>query len=735
MARVLVILTLVALAAWLLWPAAGPVGFAPAATNDAPVAPARVEGVAAARSEPPGANPVRREIAEEEDADAFVCTDEDGEPIAGAVRDGVVVEVRDADGEPCANCRIGVYWRKGFGRYGWDRGRTAPDGTFATTVHEVRFFEMLELQHPTLGGLESHATPIATAHDPGRVVYMVARLATVSFTVGDLDGAPVAGAAIECSSTPEPPAPRVTLLVPATPEAVTDEHGRATMQLPVGAGEVVAKLGEQRPAQEVLLHVPPAGCEVDLLALPTAGRREVVVEAVLPPGAEPVRFTHAWCRAELPVPKSPLVIGCETKQRDYPMQAIDAVTWRTHVDPLPWLVSLRTGDGWQRSERVAVGQSHVRLVLAAAPERHDGPTTELLVTVLDVDGSPEGGANVRLHLTPDVVHGSDRQTDRTGRVVLRTPANGKRACVSARDYKRPFSIVGPVELLPGRQELTIRLQPGGRIEGTVLDRAGQPVAAMVVLRRPAGALRGLAADVPAILEHSASGDSIGTGEPGRFHFDGVGPGEHEVWAFPELGGWPARAIARAGDDVTLRPGDGCEGVLLLRILPVDAATGEAIPVDDVQVDGSLYSARRAAADEPFSVPVRAGEVEVYVRAIDRVVHRETIVVSPGMPVLVVRLEPSPLRFVRVVDVRGLPCWAAEIGAVAAGQEIEFTDQLGHSEGSICRTDRNGRATLRGLPPRTCTLVVTRGEGDDEQRREFVLPPEAGRSDVFDLVWR
>src|SRR5690606_7796664 len=127
-ARARGMLTLVASAASLLWTAAGPAGFVPAATDEPSAAPALGAGAAATtRSEQPGETPVHREIAGEEDVDAFVCTDEDGDPIADAVRDGVVVEVRDADGKPCAHCRIGVHWRKGFGLYGWDRGRTGRD--------------------------------------------------------------------------------------------------------------------------------------------------------------------------------------------------------------------------------------------------------------------------------------------------------------------------------------------------------------------------------------------------------------------------------------------------------------------------------------------------------------------------------------------------------------------------------------------------------------------------------
>src|SRR5205823_4718401 len=103
------------------------------------------------------------------------------------------------------------------------------------------------------------------------------------------------------------------------------------------------------------------------------------------------------------------------------------------------------------------------------------------------------------------------------------------------------AIAGPIDLVPGDVPVTLTLREALALRGHVVDDAGRPVAATVILHRPAEALRALGRNVPAILPSSGDGDSLGTGPDGRFWFENLYPGEHELWALPEdkmL--WPAR---------------------------------------------------------------------------------------------------------------------------------------------------------------------------------------------------
>ncbi|MFN9276104.1 MAG: hypothetical protein ACK6D2_10270, partial [Planctomycetota bacterium] len=205
---------------------------------------------------------------DEAPASDFVSVDEDGNPIANPVRDGVVVAVRFADGRPCAQCPIVVHWSKGFGLYGKDRGATDADGRFATTAREIPFFESVTLAHPTLGDFGNGATPVAAADDPRRVDYVVPAMVDVRIVVRGLDGAPLEGTKVAASPSPEPVGLRATMMAPRLPAPAaeeapaTDAGGELTLRLPVGVCELEASVDGGKPAQTVQARVPVGGGEI-----------------------------------------------------------------------------------------------------------------------------------------------------------------------------------------------------------------------------------------------------------------------------------------------------------------------------------------------------------------------------------------------------------------------------------------------------------------------------------------
>lgn len=275
------------------------------------------------------------------------------------------------------------------------------------------------------------------------------------------------------------------------------------------------------------------------------------------------------------------------------------------------------------------------------------------------------------------------------------------------------------------------------MRGRVVDAAGRPLAADVRLLRPSMQLRELADGVPDVLADPASGETVDTGAPGEFTFHGLGPGEHEVWAHPDDGGLPARARVRAGDDVTLRPDQGCEDVFLLAFDAVDAVTGAPMALADLRVRGAVRGPARAEGGARFGpAAVRAGEVTVEAYAIGYAEFEQRLVVGPAAPRCALRLQPSPLRFVRVRDARGAPVWPAEVRARAAdGTDLAWIDEFGRWDGTVLRTDRNGCVTLRGLQTGAHTLVVARGTRGDGPSQEFAIEATAGLDARLELVWR
>lgn len=673
----------------------------------------------------------------------FVSVDENGELIADAARDGIVVEVREADGKPCANCAIDVNWRKGFGLYGHDRGRTEADGTFATTVRQPSFFEALTLKHPVHGEMSNGATPMASAADPHRVVYTLPRLTKMRAVVRALDGSAVAGAKVEWQCFPERRNVRDAMLIADAPTGETDSKGELVVSVPVGAADVSAAIGDDKPAQVVTMRVPPGGGTIDLVVLKPEARVEASIELVLPFAADSHLHLNTWGNSPLPMPKSPLVIAVDPKQRDYEAQQIDALHYTVRVDALPWNASVRRGSDYYPRMEVAAGQRNVRIV-CDKPMVLEEPRKALVhVTVLGPGGEPYPGASLRVHETPDLVYGSDQtQTSGDGgKLTLRLHATGKKVCVSARDYKLPWSVSEPIALVEGEQNVELRLQAGGTVRGIVLDERGERLPSNVMLHRPAGGLRGLDPSVGEILDSTASGDSIGTSDAAEFWFHGVGPGEHEVWAYPTRGGMLARARVRAGDEVTLRQGQGSEGFVLMSVVSVDATTGKPVEVTDVDVFGSVGVAERQEREgAPFTCVVQPGKFTVCVRAIDYVLYEQEVTVGNAPTTHEARLERSPLRFVVLRDESGAPLWPAEVRVqLEEGVNLDSIDEHGNYAGEVLRTDRNGHVTMRGLSGGAYTLVVERGNPSnyetDGKPRRLALPAGAGIDSAFEIVVR
>lgn len=711
------------------------------AIADMDASPARGDAPDAQRDAGEGTDGNERSDVGGADVPSFVSIDEDGEPIADAVRDGVVVEVREADGKPCANCAIDVNWRKGFGLYGHDRGRTEADGTFATTVRQPSFFEALTLQHPVHGETQNGATPMASASDPRRVVYVLPRMTTMRAVVRALDGSAIAGAKVEWQCFPEPRGVRERLLIADVPTGVTDAKGELVASVPVGACDVTAALGDAKPAQVVTIRVPPEGGTIDLVALRPEDRVEATIELVLPFAADSNVHLHTWGNSPLPMPNSPLVIAVDPKQRDYEAQPIDALHYTVRVDALPWNASVRRGSDFYPRVEVAAGQRNVRIV-CDKPMVLEEPRKALVhVTVIGPGGEPHPGASVRVHEKADLVHGSDQTAGDGGKLTLRLHATGKKVCVSARDYKLPWSVSEPIALVEGEQNVELRLQAGGTVRGIVFDERGERLPSNVFLHRPAGGLRGLDPSVEEILDSGGSGDSIGTSDAAEFWFHGIGSGEHEVWAYPTRGGMLARARVRAGDEVTLRQGQGSEGFVLMSVVSVDATTGKPVAVTDVDVFGSVGVAERQEREgAPFTCVVRPGKFTVSVRAIDYVLYEQEVTVGNAPTTHEARMERSPLRFVVLRDESGAPFWPAEVRVqLQEGVNLDSIDEHGNYAGEVLRTDRNGHVTMRGLSGGAYTLVVERGNPSnyetDGKPRRLALPAGAGIDSAFEIVVR
>ncbi len=663
-------------------------------------------------------------------AASFRCLDEDGNPIADAVRDGLVLSLRTRDGTPCADVAVDVTWRKGFGLYGHDIGATDIAGRFCTTVARTDQFEMLEFRHERLGELAFTGPLLVSATDPRVVEMIVPDLGPLRVRVVDGRGQAIGGAKVTANGGAQNDVPRQHVLVPKTSnEGATNGDGDVVLLVPHGLYEISAEADDCTAPQAVRATVGMGGGDATVVLLRAEHRIDVDVRIVLPEGVAAPRVS-AWTQ-DAPARAATMPgRGLAPKRREFFVDRQSDRHFVVRAEDVAWQVQATAQGCMAAIADVPRGQREVALRLAPMPPpASEPPKARLLVTVLGVDGSP-ASAEVRVHETPDFVYGSDFATNE-GRVVIEREPKG-RVCVSARAFMFPWTVSEAIDLAPGDHEVTLRLQAAKPVFGRVVDAQGNGVQTRVVLKRPAGALRGLAAGVPEILDHAPTSDSRGGGLDGRFQFVDCGPGEHIVWAFPEHG-WPARRRVQPGVEATIVLGEGLDDFVLVHGVVRDETT--LAPLPGVVVTASTDAGGghdETDAEGKFRLVASPGAAVVRMRKRGYVFHSLTTqALRPGPAQLDLRLPPSPVLFVRVLGADGMPVEGAEVAVLGHdGKPLDLLDDAGNRGDSSERTNALGRADLRGAPAGALRILVERGK----ETREFDVPATAGRAAVFEVRW-
>ncbi len=200
--------------------------------------------------------------------------------------------------------------------------------------------------------------------------------------------------------------------------------------------------------------------------------------------------------------------------------------------------------------------------------------------VLDPDGQPRAGVSVTLDATRsgDLTPGVSRSrstTDAAGAFVVQLPASLKdayrllahdgppRTKGTWADATSPFLSTQPGQVV---DDVTIRLNRPGTIEGRVDDVQGQPVANQEVrLSKPRG-------------PNSRSNDgTVRTGADGNFRFTGLTPGEHSVQIEP-FGMSPTAVGNDTAQTVDLKEGETRSEVVLTKRLEFLAPPERSVPL-------------------------------------------------------------------------------------------------------------------------------------------------------------
>jgi hypothetical protein len=301
-------------------------------------------------------------------------------------------------------------------------------------------------------------------------------------------------------------------------EGRTDAEGHARIPAALGAYVVVARAAGLAPARA--LAVRPAGEAVtraELSLSPAAALEVRVTTREAPPAGARVILA--------PVLESPgLVLGAAPPEETAAAELDGGAARIEGIAPGTYRLDLEA-PGFHRVtvRRVAVPR-------AGPVELELEPLGALAGEVLHADGRPAGGALVRA-VSPD--HEAAASAGADGRFTIRLPAGeyDLRATAGSAAGSLGGAALGAGGEVRG---LTIRLGPAAVIEGDVVQ-GGRP--------RPGAAVLLLAHGATAVVARGAAGAD------GRFRFEGLAPGVHDVVALAP-GATPVRVegvtVASAG---------------------------------------------------------------------------------------------------------------------------------------------------------------------------------------------
>ncbi len=311
----------------------------------------------------------------------------------------------------------------------------------------------------------------------------------------------------------------------------------------------------------------------------------------------------------------------------------------------------------------------------------------VLMVRVTAKGSPVVGATVRLEM-PGPHH-----TRITG--VVRTGPHGHGRIDRLPDGRAQVTVDKPglararttIEIRKGRARAVVRLNPGARLAGTVVDSDARPIPGAEV----------------EVREHGASAPPWQTtaGKDGSFTFDTLVEGPVRLDASArgyETATRQAVATTRGGRplEVRLRRTGGIAG----RVLGPDGQPAEG--ADVVLAGSGIWPARRVSSDTHgrFSVQgVPGGVYEVRARRGDLVAApREGLVLAPGgSATLTFHLAPG-------VRLRGTVVDAAD-GAPVSGAQVRVAEDALAFMPRAVRTRADGSFRVGGLRPTPHRVAV------------------------------
>jgi RNA polymerase sigma-70 factor (ECF subfamily) len=223
-------------------------------------------------------------------------------------------------------------------------------------------------------------------------------------------------------------------------------------------------------------------------------------------------------------------------------------------------------------------------------DKNTGKDQLLTGKVIDETGAAVEGANVAAVPSDNSgFDGSSALTDAEGEFAISFVRTPKKVYVQAFMQGAMSRRAGPIA--PLGNSCTLRLEPAGRIEGTVVDESGEPVSGAVVAAigdEDAGSIMNNEASWRAMRE--IRGTKAGTSSTGTFLMPSVMAGSYrlEVYvpaAAPDVPVAKAHAQVRAGDTLRTRLVIDTQGLGTIE----GTITMNGSPVQDTRVSATSYA--------------------------------------------------------------------------------------------------------------------------------------------------
>jgi uncharacterized GH25 family protein len=402
----------------------------------------------------------------------------------------------------------------------------------------------------------------------------------------------------------------------------------------------------------------------------------------------------------------------------FALPALSAGTWR-----------LAASDGMHApttSVPLTVDGNHARndveLVLAAGGVVHG--------TVKSKAGVPVAGANVSVVGQGTVFWRARRQafTDANGQFSIAGLA--RRPVDVVAWHESGASTIAPVDLVAkADNEVAITLDVTGTLVGTVVDKAGKPIAEAQVIAEPewSGSVKDRAEWLIRGIQETVADQA------GGFTFAGLPDGTYRVRAARP---GAAEAAIALTPGVVAKPGAA-------PIKVVVAADGRAVGKIELQGKapaafaltlGSTNPVPFATKDGSFALPAAGGTFPLTVSGPGFVELTKTVTIEEGKDTDLGTIKVTAGRSIsgRVLDESGTPVAKATVAAgdllTGGGAELYIKDESINAQDT--QTDEHGRFVMQGFGEGLVTIVA--GKAELGRSASVRLPP-GGDSLTIDLV--